>query len=180
MRLPCGCGSTSWVPTRSDRWGYRLCVVGLLRRRERRPLHPTGPMAADEIAEHPAQAGAPQRPWPRAGPSTLSQRLLRGTRVNLPERLDPCPASQPRMNRTESRLCGHSPTGELDAGNPPVRFGGRGEVTSLVPASIVRGRSAGALAIVRRGSTKRPRLRRCGRARMYLLFRRLSQVNLEL
>ena len=58
-------------------------------------------------------------------------------RFNLPERLDPCPASQPRMNRTESRLCGHSPTGEPDAGKPPVRFGGRGEVTSLVPTSIM-------------------------------------------
>ena len=28
------------------------------------------------------------------------------------------------------------PTGEPDAGNPPVRFGGRGEVLSLVPTPI--------------------------------------------
>ena len=34
------------------------------------------------------------------------------------------------------RTGGHSPTGEPDAGNPPVRFGGRSEVTSLVPTSI--------------------------------------------
>jgi len=34
---------------------------------------------------------------------------------------------------------GHSPTGEPDAGKPPVRFGGRGEVTSLVSTSIFTG-----------------------------------------
>ena len=72
-------------------------LVGLLRRRARKPLHPTGPMAADETAEPPEKTGAPPRPGPRTRPSTLSQCLLRGTRVNLPERLDPGQASQPRM-----------------------------------------------------------------------------------
>jgi hypothetical protein len=31
------------------------------------------------------------------------------------------------------------PTGEPDAGDPPVRFGGRGEVQTLVPTPIVQG-----------------------------------------
>jgi hypothetical protein len=38
----------------------------------------------------------------------------------------------------ETNLCGHSPTGEPDAGNLPVRFGGRGgAIQCAIPTSIL-------------------------------------------
>ena len=38
------------------------------------------------------------------------------------------------------------PTGEPDAGDPPVRFGGRGEVQTLVPTPIPTAVGAGKVA----------------------------------
>ena len=65
----------------------------------------------------------------RSDPSTLAERVVcapwaavlgSGTRVDADNR------------RTTNPL-----TGEPDAGNPPVRFGGRGKVQTLVPTPIV-------------------------------------------
>jgi len=64
----------------------------------------------------------------RSDPSTLPERMVctqwaavlgSGTRVDTDNR------------RTTNPL-----TGEPDAGNPPVRFGGRGKVKTLVPTPI--------------------------------------------
>ena len=61
--------------------------------------------------------------------STLARSLLRRSRANLlslsPRQSEPTSAMRPL-------------TGEPDAGNPPVRFGGRGEVLSLVPTPIAQ------------------------------------------
>src|SRR5271157_5755873 len=70
-----------------------------------------------------------QRTRTRAGtrPSTLAKRLLRGTGAILlshsPRASDPISQENPL-------------TGKPDARNGPVRFGGRGEVQTLVPTPI--------------------------------------------
>src|SRR5260370_1158515 len=88
-------------------------------------------MGAAAPAHGAAQAAQTARSLPRSGPSTLAQCLLRGPRANLlglgPRASEPC--------STQSSL-----TGEPDAGNLPVRFGGRGKVLSLVPTPIGGGR----------------------------------------
>src|SRR5260221_2246835 len=84
-------------------------------------------MGAPTPAHGAAQAPSRPRASPRPRPSTLAQCLLRRTRTIL---LSHSPrASEPRS--TQSSL-----TGEPDAGNLPVRFGGRGEGSSLVPTPI--------------------------------------------
>src|SRR5260221_14043521 len=86
-------------------------------------------MGAPTPAHGAAQAPSRPRASPRPRPSTLAQCLLRRTRPIL---LSPSPrASEPRS--TQSSL-----TGEPDAGNLTVRFGGRGEVSSLVPTPLSR------------------------------------------
>src|SRR5438874_13040778 len=54
--------------------------------------------------------------------------LFRRARANLLS-LNPSPSGQ--------RSLGAPLTGDPDAGKPPVRFGGRGEVTTLAPTPIV-------------------------------------------
>ena len=73
-----------------------------------------------------------QRAWSRAGtrPSTLAKRLLRRTGAIL---LSHSPSASEPISK-ENPL-----TGKPDARNGPVRFGGRGEVQTLVPTPIRHG-----------------------------------------
>ena len=65
-----------------------------------------------------------------AGPSTLAECLLRGVRVVL---LGHSPCDGPSILWEVK-----PPTGEPDAGDPPVRFGGRGNrIQSVLPTPIV-------------------------------------------
>jgi len=94
----------------------------LLSGRHRRRVSTSGSMGANAPAERAARACWPQRDRTRTRSSTLSQRLLRGPRANLPNRLSLWAASQSRM-KTCPRVGGDSPTGEPDAGKSarPVR-----------------------------------------------------------
>src|SRR5208282_4614035 len=76
--------------------------------------------------DSPQTAQAP-RTGSRPRPSTLAQRLLRGTGAIL---LSHSPSASDPIS-TENPL-----TGKPDARNGPVRFGGRGEVQSFVPTPI--------------------------------------------
>src|SRR6266566_7377718 len=70
-------------------------------------------------ASHPAQAPPSERMGADARPQALAECLLRRTRAIL-DGHSPCPSEPISMEK--------SLTGEPDAGNPPVRFGGRGGV----------------------------------------------------
>src|SRR5258707_9707870 len=91
-------------------------------------------MGAATLTYRLTQASQTARPLPRTRPSALAKCLLRRPRVNLlslsPGTSEPC--------STQSSL-----TGEPDAGNLPVRFGGRGKVQSLVPTPIGGGGGVG-------------------------------------
>jgi hypothetical protein len=70
-------------------------------------------------AEHPAEAWT----WPGSGPSALAERLLRRTGAL----------------RSGDGPFGERPsTGKPDAGNPPVRLGGRGSGATCSPCPIRR------------------------------------------
>src|SRR5215207_703776 len=64
-----------------------------------------------------------------ARPRTLADSLLRSTRTNLLS-LSPCPSEPCPATGALTR--------KPDAGNPPVRFGGRGDVLSVIPTPICR------------------------------------------
>src|SRR5262249_28425245 len=95
-----------------------LCAAGLntsstaIGQRRAAGLVDTAAPADDST--HTAQR---QRPCARARSSTLAKRLLRGTRADLPNH---------SPGQSEPTLCNKPLTGDPDAGNPPVRFGGRG------------------------------------------------------
>ena len=76
------------------------------------------PMDSHAPAQHPAQAAQTQRPRPRRRPSTLAQRLFHRPWAVLADR-------SPRVG-PPIRSSVKPPTGEPDAGDPRVRFGGRG------------------------------------------------------
>src|SRR6266436_5002124 len=79
-------------------------------------------------ASHPAQAPPSERMGADARPQALAQCLLRRTRAIL-DGHSPRPSEPISMEK--------SLTGEPDAGNPPVRFGGRGGAkTPSLPLSI--------------------------------------------
>src|SRR6266487_6714995 len=81
-------------------------------------------------ASHPAQAPPSERMGADARPQALAECLLRRTRAIL-DGHSPCPSEPISMEK--------SLTGEPDAGNPPVRFGGRGGVkTPSLPLFVVR------------------------------------------
>src|SRR4051794_36051871 len=81
-------------------------------------------MGATTFAQYPAQTAQTSGTLPRSGSSTLAKCLLRGIGANL-DGLSP-KESEPKSDSTPL-------TGEPDAGNLPVRFGGRGgtRVSSL-------------------------------------------------
>src|ERR1022692_2603871 len=84
-------------------------------------------MDTDAVAKYPAQAAGWPWTWPRVRSSTLEQRLLSGARAVLSKR-GPC--------RNLSILAEVRPlTGEPDAGDPHVRFGGRGGDKLSLPLS---------------------------------------------
>src|ERR1022692_2189265 len=84
-------------------------------------------MDTDAAAKYPAQAAGWPWTWPRVRSSTLEQRLLSGAWAVLFKR-GPC--------RNLSILAEVRPlTGEPDAGDPHVRFGGRGSHKLSLPLS---------------------------------------------
>ena len=84
-------------------------------------------MDTGAASDNPPQTAQAPRTGPRPRPSTLAQRLLRGTGAILlshsPSASDPISKEYPL-------------TGKPDARNGHVRFGGRGEVQTLVPTPI--------------------------------------------
>jgi hypothetical protein len=80
------------------------------------------PMGLRSLLRFPPRAG---RTWPGLGPSTLAQCFLCQAGALLP---NCCPCSGLSI-LAEVR----PPTGEPDAGEPPVRFGGRGSGSSRSP-----------------------------------------------
>ena len=128
-------------------------LVRLLQAQQGQCLCPNRQVHTRQVAQHPAQAL--RRLRPRSGPrsSALAQGLLPRPRLALPESL-PSGASSTSLRST-------LPTGEPDAGNPPVRFGRGGasipslshqpettlgsrspEMKNHQPASRIRGRNA--------------------------------------
>src|ERR1022692_4341945 len=80
-------------------------------------------MDTDAVTQYPAPEAGPPRPWPWVRSSTLDERLLLAGRSVLLKR-------GPR--RSMSILAEvRPPTGEPDAGDPHVRFGGRGSHKAL-------------------------------------------------
>src|ERR1017187_6103708 len=84
-------------------------------------------MGARTIAGHPEKTAQRTRTRTGTRPSTLAQRLLRRAGAIL---LSHSPSASDPISQ-ENPL-----TGKPDARNGPVRFGGRGEVQTLVPTSI--------------------------------------------
>src|SRR6185295_9694515 len=75
-------------------------------------------MAKDETSQHPAPPSQAQRSIPRKGPQPLAECFLcRAGAVLLCHSLCPGPSVLSEVR---------PPTGEPDAGDPHVRFGGRG------------------------------------------------------
>src|SRR5208337_4859751 len=82
-----------------------------------------GRLGAHAPAQHPAPLAGRQGTGARSGPSALVQRLLCGARVVL--------LGHSSRHRQSVLSEVTPPTGEPDAGDPPVRFGGRGSVTTF-------------------------------------------------
>ena len=76
-------------------------------------------MDSHAFALHPEKAARPERSWSRNRSSALAQPLLHETRALLP-------AGCPGIGNRQSPLWSKPLTGEPDAGDPPVRFGGGG------------------------------------------------------
>ena len=62
-------------------------VGGLLSRGQRQPLREPGQLDSDAVVQPPTSTRPAQRPGSRTGPQSLSQCLLGGTRVYLPQSL---------------------------------------------------------------------------------------------
>src|SRR6266496_1491846 len=77
-------------------------------------------MHARTAADDQLQATEAARPGAGRRSQTLEEFLLCELRANLL-------GLSPRQRKPTSKM--RPPTGEPDAGNPPVRFGGRGEVS---------------------------------------------------
>jgi len=88
-----------------------------------------GQLDTQTNASHPAQTPPSERMGADARAQALAQCLLRRTRAVL-DGHSPRPSEPTSMEK--------SLTGEPDAGNPPVRFGGRGGAKNAIPTPIYR------------------------------------------
>src|SRR5208283_1499883 len=107
-------------------------LVRIFPAQPRDDVHGARSMGAHPAAEHPAQTPGPTWSRSRRRPSALAECLLHGVRVVLLA-YSPCDGLSILW---EVR----PPTGEPDAGDPPVRFGGRGNgIQSILPTPIKLG-----------------------------------------
>ena len=89
---------------------------------------PVDSFCATALAEPAGKAARPHPARAGSGATPLAERMVG----------PPWAAESESRTRVDAdhRTTTNPLTGEPDAGNPPVRFGGRGKVQSLVPASI--------------------------------------------